>query len=213
MSWVAEARGLYAIVDPSLSGRFHPIELAEAILSGGCAVLQLRDKRKNDRATLELARELAARARRRGVPFVLNDRADIARLAGADGLHLGQDDLPLEDARLVFDGPIGRSTHDTAQVERAVREGHALLGFGPIFPTRSKENPDPVQGVEGLAAAVARAGVPIVAIGGITLENAPAVVAAGARLCAVIGALASAEDPEAAARELHALVTCAAASS
>lgn len=210
MSWVAEARGLYAIVDPAHTGRYGPLELAEAALAGGCAVLQYRDKRSDDRARLALARELRALSARRGVPFVVNDRADLALLARADGLHLGQDDLPIDAARRVVGSmPIGRSTHDPHQVAVATAEGHELLGFGPVFATTSKVDPDPVQGLEGLRRAMALAEAPLVAIGGIDLERAHEVAAAGVPLAAVISALARADDPEATARALQEALTCA----
>lgn len=215
MSWARKARGLYAIVDPGLPGRHAPLELAEAALAGGCAVLQYRDKGRDDRARLAMARELRRLTARHGVPFVVNDRADLALLAGADGLHLGQDDLPIGDARRVVGSmPIGRSTHDPAQVARAASEGHELLGFGPVFATSSKERPDPVQGLGGLEVALREAGdVPVVAIGGISLRDASALARTGVRLAAVIGALAHAVDPQATARALQEALTCAPADS
>lgn len=198
-------RGLYAIVDPERCGGRDPVQVAEAILRGGCALLQVRAKRLDDRERLALMRAVRARAKARGVPFVVNDRPDLALLVGADGLHLGQEDLPIAEARRIVGAmTIGRSTHDLDQVRAAVAEGADLIGFGPVFATTSKENPDPVVGLEGLAAAVRAAGVPVVAIGGITLENAADVVGAGATLAAVISAIGEAGDPEAAARALHA---------
>ncbi len=198
-------RGLYAIVDPSIAPERDPELLAEAILRGGCAVLQLRVKHGADRDRLALARRVATRCRAAGVPFVMNDRPDLATLVDAAGLHLGQDDLPVAEARRVV-GPsvrIGRSTHDEAQAARAVEEGADVVAFGPVFDTTSKERPDPVVGLERLAEVCAASAAPVVAIGGLTLERAPALVTAGARWGAVIGALAKAEDPEGAAAALH----------
>jgi len=199
-------RGLYAIVDPAACRGRDPEVVAAAILRGGCAVLQLRDKGAPDGELLALARRLAARCRRAGVPFVVNDRPDLALLTAADGLHLGQDDLPIAEARRVV-GPacaIGASTHDEAQARRAVGEGADLVALGPIHPTASKANPDPVVGVERLAGVCASIAAPVVAIGGITVENAAAIRRAGARWGAAIGAVCGAEAPEAAARALHA---------
>lgn len=194
--------GLYAIVDPA-SAR-DPERLASAILRGGCSVLQLRAKTSGgDRATLALARRIAAACREAGVPFVVNDRVDLAILSGADGVHLGQDDLPIAEARRLGSLWIGRSTHDEAQADAAVAEGADIVAFGPIFETSSKERPDPVVGLARLEAVCARIALPVVAIGGITRERAPAIAAAGARWGAVIGALANAGDPESAARDLH----------
>lgn len=201
-----DTRGLYAIVDPAAVRGRDPETIAAAILAGGCAVLQLRSKDASDRELLALARRIGARARAAGVPFVLNDRADLAVLAGADGLHLGQDDLPVAEARRIA-GPsmvIGRSTHDEAQARRAVEEGADVVAFGPVFETKSKLRPDPVVGLDRLAAVCRASALPVVAIGGITLERAAAVASAGARWGAVIGALCGADDPEAAARALHA---------
>ncbi|MEO0325591.1 MAG: thiamine phosphate synthase [Myxococcota bacterium] len=173
---------------------------AERILAARPAVLQLRFKGDDDRLHLATARALRARCAGAGVPFVVNDRADIAALADADGLHLGQDDLPLAEARRLFSGPIGVSTHDLAQAVRAESEGADLIGFGPVFPTASKARPDPVVGLAGLRAVCARVRVPVVAIGGLNAERAAEARAAGAALVAAIGAVAGARDPEAATR-------------
>jgi thiamine-phosphate pyrophosphorylase len=196
--------GLYAIVDPGQCPDGDPERVAAAVLRGGCAVLQLRAKRLTDAGKLTLGRRLAARARRSGVPFVMNDRVDIALLAGADGVHLGQDDLPVAEARrLVGDRPIGVSTHDGAQAERAVDGGADLIGFGPVFATSSKERPDPLVGLDGLREVSSTSAVPVVAIGGMTEERAGQARRAGATWVAAIGALCAAEDPEQAARAIH----------
>lgn len=195
-------RGFYAIVDPDVCTGA-PLDVADAFLRGGCAVLQLRHKSHDDRATLALARALASKCRAAKVPFVMNDRLDLALLAEADGLHLGQDDLPIAEARRLFRGPIGVSTHDLSQLRRAIADGADLVGFGPVFATVTKKNPDPVVGLEGLAEACRESSVPVVAIGGIDRERASACHRAGAALVAAIGATCAAEDPELAARALH----------
>ena len=196
VSW----RGFYAIVDPEVC---EPLPTTEAILAGGCAVLQLRDKRGDDGETLALGRELARRCRARGVPFVMNDRLDLALLIGADGLHLGQDDLPIEEARRYFGGPIGLSTHGLAQARQAAAAGADLLGLGPIFATTTKANADPAVGLEGLRQVCAEVSVPVVAIGGLEAMHAPSVAAAGAALGAAIAAVCRAENPMGAARCFH----------
>lgn len=196
--------GLYAIVDPERCGGRDPIAIAEAILAGGCAALQLRAKQLADRDRLALARRVRALARSRGVTFVVNDRPDLAILVDADELHLGQDDLPIAEARRIVGAmPIGRSTHDLAQARAAVAEGADRIGFGPVFDTRSKVRPDPTVGVALLSDVVRAISVPVVAIGGITLERASAVRASGATHAAVIAAIGESDDPERAARELH----------
>src|SRR5690606_31382947 len=159
--------------------------------------LQLRAKSMADRDRLRLAQVLRTRTRERGVPFWINDRADLAWLVRADGLHLGQDDLPIAEARRLL-GPevlIGRSTHALAQAERAVAEGADLLGFGPIFATQSKANPDPEVGLGGLREAVRAIARPLVAIGGIDQARAAEVARAGAAYAAVISAVCGADDP------------------
>lgn len=195
-------RGHYAIVDPDHAPA-GPLETARAVLAGGCAVLQLRFKGSDDAAHLQLARALRALAADAGVPFVVNDRIDIALLAEADGLHLGQDDLPIAEARRLFDGPIGLSTHDLEQALEAARSGADLIGFGPVFATESKARPDPVVGLEGLGAVCAAVDLPVVAIGGLTPERAAEAHRVGAQLVAAIGAVGRAPDVRAAAEAMH----------
>ncbi len=189
-------RGLYAIVDVEALGRrgLDPVRFAEAVLSAGPAALQLRDKGGGARRTLALLREIAGLARRAGVPLFANDRPDLAILGGCDGVHVGQEDVPVRLVRSVAAGlRVGVSTHDAEQVEAALEDGPDYVAIGPVFPTSSKERPSPVLGLAGLAALAAcvragRPGVPIVAIGGISPETAEA-VGAIADAVAVIGAL------------------------
>ncbi|KPK17134.1 MAG: hypothetical protein AMJ62_02655 [Myxococcales bacterium SG8_38] len=182
------ADSLYAIIDAGAAE--DPLALTEAALSARCAMVQLRAKHLDDRAFLGLATRARSACRRAGVPFVVNDRADIARIVDADGLHLGQDDLEVRDARLVVgDMQIGVSTHSLEQATRAARDGADLIAFGPIFETLTKENPDPVVGTRLLRQVCETVVPPVVAIGGITPENAAAPLAAGARFVAVISAL------------------------
>ena len=144
----------------------------------------------DDFAFLELAKRVRSACAHAGVPFVVNDRADIARMVQADGLHLGQDDLSIADARsIVGDMQIGLSTHNLEQALRADREGADLIAFGPVYETRSKQNPDPVVGLEALGQICASVSRPVVAIGGITRENAAKTLEAGPRYLAVISAL------------------------
>lgn len=202
MSWADP--GLYAIIDPEHCSGRDPIWVAEAILEGGCSILQLRDKRGADDLTLSLAEELRQRCHLHDVRFVLNDRADLALLSGADGLHLGQYDLSVADARKMIGArPVGVSTHNLEEALAAVEAGADLLGFGPVFPTATKENPDPVVGLEGLRTVVEQVELPIVAIGGINPSNAASSRAAGARWAASISAICAADDPAAAAARLH----------
>jgi thiamine-phosphate pyrophosphorylase len=205
MTWVADSRGLYAIVDAERIGAERTATFVEAVLAGGCAALQLRAKAIADDEWLRAARALKKLCAKASVPFILNDRADLARLCDADGLHLGQSDLPIEAARKVVGSmPIGVSTHNVSQARDAEARGADLIGFGPIFATASKKQPDPTVGLESLRQTASSVKVPVVAIGGIDLDRTDAVARAGARWVAVISALSDAKDPTAAARALHA---------
>jgi len=179
---------LYAIIDAETADG--PLGLTFQALNAGCAIVQLRAKRLDDIAFLEVAKRVRSACTHAGVPFVVNDRADIARLVRADGLHLGQDDLSIEDARrVVGDMQIGVSTHTLEQAERADTEGADLVAFGPVFETKTKDNPDPVVGLRTLEEVCRAVSRQVVAIGGITPENAGETLGAGARYVAVISAL------------------------
>ncbi|BDC52649.1 hypothetical protein F183_A49640 [Bryobacterales bacterium F-183] len=191
---------LYPIVDTAVCDRFqlHPEALAAAFLEAGVQILQFRHKGPYLRPIFAQAEALAALCQTAKVRYVINDRADIAAILGAD-LHLGQDDLPPAQARKVT-GPapvIGFSTHNEAQFAEATQDTHVnYLALGPIFDTASKQNPDPVVGLSRLAAIAATKHHPLVAIGGITLETAPAVYQAGADSIAVISALIPPQNPK-----------------
>ena len=179
---------LYAIVD--LDAADHPLELTFEALNAGCAFVQLRAKHADDTTFLAIARRMRSACAHADVPFVVNDRADIARLVQADGLHLGQDDLSVTEARRVVGHMnIGRSTHDLDQALRADADGADLIAFGPVFATKSKQDPDPVVGLKHLETVSRAVSRPVVAIGGITPENASEVLRAGARYVAAISAL------------------------
>jgi thiamine-phosphate pyrophosphorylase len=197
-------RGVYAILDLGVLGPRDPLALATSLLEAGVVALQLRAKGQPPDALEPLARDLLARCRAAGVPFVVNDHVELARQIGADAVHLGQTDLPVAEARQRL-GPgirIGRSTHTVAQARSAAAEGADYLGFGPIFPTTTKPDAEPVQGLARLAEVCAALDRPVVAIGGIDLASAPAVGRTGARSLAVIGAVLRAPDPAMAARSL-----------
>jgi thiamine-phosphate pyrophosphorylase len=191
-------RGLYGMVD--LPGRGWPAgRLANALLDGGARVLQVRMKTATPAAMIAVIDELRPLCKRREARLIVNDRLDVALAGGADGVHLGQDDLPLHAARKVAPKGfiIGVSTHNIAQAREAA--GADYIGFGPCFATATKANPDPVVGLEQLAL-VCKLGVPVVAIGGITLDQVRAVARAGAAAAAVIAAVNRADDVVAAAR-------------
>jgi thiamine-phosphate pyrophosphorylase len=199
---VVRLPALYAIVDPLDTGR-DPVALAQALLAGGARCLQLRLKAASAHDVLLAARAIAAHARAAGALFFVNDRADLARAAGADGVHLGQEDLPPAAARRVL-GPgklVGVSTHDLDELHAAVAAGADYVGVGPIHATTSKANPLAPRGLALLHAARAATSCPIVAIGGLGPANARDARDAGADAVAMIGALVRAADPAAAVRD------------
>jgi thiamine-phosphate diphosphorylase len=172
-------------------------------LAGGVRLFQYRDKRGSRKDIFETSLRLARLIRREGAVFVVNDHADIAAAVDADGVHLGQDDLPLEYARKLL-GPdklVGISTHSLVQAEAAQAGGADYIGFGPVFPTATKDA-GPVQGIDNLRHIRPKIAVPIIAIGGITRDNAGDVIRAGADGIAVITAVLSAPDLMEASTEL-----------
>jgi thiamine-phosphate pyrophosphorylase len=190
-------RGLYAIVDVGTlaSRRIDPVAFADAVLRVQPAALQLRAKDVPPRETLGLLRALAPMCHRAGVPFVANDRPDFAILAGCDAVHVGQSDMPIDRVRRIAPGlGVGVSTHDLEQLDAALAARPLYVACGPVFETATKKNPDPVVGVAGLRAASVRAaaaGVPLVAIGGITRERAPELIGLVDAVAVVAGLLPS----------------------
>jgi len=175
-----------------------------AALAGGVTMVQLRAKALSDREQLSLARHLAGHCRNYAAPFIVNDRLDIALAAGADGVHLGIDDLPVLDARRLA-GPgfvIGYSPETDPQIASAAANGADYLGVGPVFETRTKADAGGRLGLGELSRRVSLSPVPVVGIGGITRENASAVVRSGTKGVAVVSAILAAVDPALAAREL-----------
>lgn len=194
---------LYVILDPSAAKGRDPGAVLDAILAGGGRLVQLRDKTTPLARLLPLAQALRRRCREAGALFIANDRADLALALEADGLHVGQEDLPAPMARrLLRPGMIlGVSTHDEAQARRALRDGADYVAVGSIFPTGTKAGFQLV-GTALLRQLRREIPVPLVAIGGITEANAGEVVDAGADVVAVISAVCGAPDPEAATRRL-----------
>jgi thiamine-phosphate pyrophosphorylase len=197
--------GLHVLADDDPRWKHGPLEQAEAACAGGAAVVQLRAKHATDAETLRLAAAIRSLTRRAGVLFVLNDRFDLALLAGADGVHLGQEDIP--PARLPRTARerllVGRSTHDPEQVRAACGEPVDYVAFGPLFGTASKQTGLAARGLPALREIAAQVRPrPLVAIGGIDAAGAAAAIRAGASGIAVISAVAGAQDPVAATRAL-----------
>ncbi len=207
---------LYAILDIDLLAvrQLDPLDVLDAWLECGVRLVQLRAKSLTMGPMLGIAESVGRRAASAGATLFVNDRADVARLAGADGVHLGQDDLSPQDARRVLspDQLIGLSTHNLAQVRAAVEleEGAPpdYVAIGPVSATSTKAQPDPVVGLAGVRDAstlMKGAGRPLVAIGGITLESAPGVISSGADSVAVISDLLTGDWRTRAALYLQAL--------
>jgi thiamine-phosphate pyrophosphorylase len=194
---------LYAIIDPARTGERSPVEVSEILLAAGVKLIQYRAKRATSRELLEISRQIVERTRSAQATFIVNDRADIALAVDSEGVHLGQDDLPPELARSVLKPGkwIGYSTHSLSQVREGDRTSADYIAYGPVFPTSSKDNPNPVVGLEGLRQARQATRKPLVAIGGITAENAKSAIEAGADSVAVISALVGARNIAARAKE------------
>jgi thiamine-phosphate pyrophosphorylase len=189
---------LYPVLDLDVCRErtLDPLALLEALLDGGARFLQLRDKSSSSGARLALADAICSRVHAAGGQLIVNDRPDIARMCGADGVHVGQDDMTVEEARTIVgtEAIVGLSTHDHAQIDAAARTSASYIAVGPIYGTRTKDTGYSARGlalVSYAARVLAAAGVsrPVVAIGGITLERAAEAIAAGATSVAVISDL------------------------
>lgn len=199
---------VYLISDRALSGARGLVETIEAAITGGATVIQLRDPHAKTRMLVEEARAIQALTRRAGIPFLVNDRVDIALASGADGVHLGQSDMSVADARkLIGPGPIvGLSITSETDLDISDLRGVDYLGVGPVFATDTKRDAAPPISVGGLEAIAARTEIPIVAIGGLHAGNAADAIVAGAAGIAVVSAICAAPDPEQATRELVEIV-------
>ena len=197
---LARLRGIYAIV-----GDEDPVGQAQAAIAGGAGVVQVRMKRSPARVVLEASRAIVDLARDRAL-VIVNDRADLALLSGADGVHVGDRDLPPAEARrFLGEGLlVGRSCRTLEDAHRALAEGADHVGFGPVFATRTKEIAVPPRGLEALRAVAGAVPAPVVAIGGITLETVEAVAAAGAAAAALVEDLLARGDVRARAEALAA---------
>ena len=198
---------LYAILDiASLSSE---ARIPEIIAESGVGLIQVRDKHASARSVFEASKEIVTRLTPKGVRVVVNDRPDIAAMAGAGGVHVGQDDLPVEAARACCGGGlwVGVSTHNLEQFQLAMTTSADYIAVGPIFPTATKENPDPVVGLDLIRAARRLTRKPLVAIGGITVQSAESVYRAGADSIAVVSDLLLAPKPALRAAEYIAIAS------
>ena len=197
-------RGLYVIIDPQVTGGREPMEIARAAVRGGARMRQLRDKLRDKGEIFKLAEPLQQLCKDNDVMLIVNDHVDLAAAVGSAGVHVGQTDLPVEQARQVL-GPaqvLGRSNREIQQLIESQEMGADHVAFGAIYQTTTKGGTRAPQGVEPLRRAREVTKVPLVAIGGINAENVAPVVEAGADAICVTAAVASAPEPEAAANQL-----------
>jgi thiamine-phosphate pyrophosphorylase len=199
----ARLRGLYIIVDPAACLGRNPLEIARQAIGGGARLLQLRDKVSEKGVQFPLAQALASLSRETGVPFIVNDHADLALAVGADGVHVGQKDLPVAMVRRVL-GPeliVGASTNNPDEARQAEADGAHYVSVGRLFETGSKQDTRPAT-TDTIREVKASVSVPVCAIGGIKEANIAEVIAAGADMVAAISAVCASPDPREAARKL-----------
>jgi thiamine-phosphate pyrophosphorylase len=201
------AAGLYLVTSESLSAGRTTLDIVRAALAGGCRLVQLREKDLPLRELAALAVTVRRLTEEAGALLIINDRLDVALAVGADGVHLGQDDLPVAAARQAApDLIIGASTHSEAEALRAQEEGASYVNIGPLFPTQTKPWGREFLGMDGLRRIAPLVQVPFTVMGGIKKEHVPALLEVGARVIAVVTAVAAAPDPERATRELLARI-------
>ena len=196
---------LHVLTDTALQSQFSHMELTRLAIAGGADTIQYRQKLGSTREMIEIAQNIKQLCTEAGVIFIVNDRLDVAVAAEADGVHLGQDDFPVPLAReLLGEGRIiGGSAATIEEARKCLSEGADYVGFGPVFPTTSKDDAGPVSGIDILRQVVETISLPIIAIGGVAAENIPHVMRTGAHGIAVISAVCCQDDPEQAARSLY----------
>ena len=195
---------LHVITDTTIQSRFTHSQLAEMGIEGGADAVQFRQKSGTTRNLLEMAREVQAACARHGVPLIVNDRADIALAVGSAGVHFGQDDLPISVGRALLPpgSVIGASARTEEKIMDAIAEGADYIGFGPIRQTSSKSDAESPKGLAALARICEVAQCPVIAIGGIAVEDVYDIIRAGAHGIAVISAVCGQPDPVTATRRL-----------
>ncbi|UCF57079.1 MAG: thiamine phosphate synthase [Deltaproteobacteria bacterium] len=196
---------LHVLTDVVLQTRFSHLDLTRLAIKGGADTIQFRQKSGSTREMIQVATQMEQLCADNGVRFIVNDRVDVAIAAGADGVHLGQDDFPIPLARKLLgeERIIGGSASNIEEARKCFSEGADYVGFGPVYQTASKDDAGPVRGVAILKQVVETIPLPIIAIGGVGTENVPEVVQAGAHGIAVISAVCCQEDPEQATKTLY----------
>jgi thiamine-phosphate pyrophosphorylase len=196
---------LHILTDIVLQNRFSHMELAKSAIRGGADTIQFRQKEGSTREMIQVARDVKQACVESGVTFIVNDRVDVAIASEADGVHLGQDDFPIPLARELLgkERIIGGSAATMEEARKCLSDGADYVGFGPVYPTSSKDDAGPVSGISILKDVVEAIPLPIIAIGGVSAENTIEVIQAGAHGIAVISAVCCQEDPEQATRDLY----------
>jgi thiamine-phosphate pyrophosphorylase len=198
----------HVLTDTLLQPCFSHVELAQLAIAGGADTIQLRQKAGSTRQTIRMAEQMQALCKKAGVTFIVNDRVDVAMACHADGVHLGQDDFPIPLARKLLgeEAIIGGSAGSLEEARKCLLEGVDYIGFGPVYPTSSKEDAGPAGGLGLLEQVVEAIHLPIIAIGGISTENILPVIEAGVHGIAVISSVCCQKDPAEAARCLRGLL-------
>jgi thiamine-phosphate pyrophosphorylase len=198
----------HVLTDSCLQTQFSHLELAELAIAGGADTIQFREKSGETRQMIRVAEQMQALCKRAGVTFIINDRVDVAMASHADGVHLGQNDFPIPLARKLLgeEAIIGGSAGTLEEARNCLLEGADYIGFGPVYSTLSKEDAGPAGGLALLKQVVDEIPLPIIAIGGITRDNAPLVIQAGVHGMAVISAVCCQKDPMEAAKCLRRLL-------
>jgi thiamine-phosphate pyrophosphorylase len=196
---------LHVLTDTVLQSRFSHTELAELAIRGGADTIQYRQKNGSTREMIRVAIQMKQVCSEHDVPLIVNDRVDVAVAANADGVHLGQDDFPIPNARELLGQEmiIGASASNMEEVEKCLLEGADYVGFGPVYSTTSKDDAGFVKGIDSLAEVVKAVPIPIIAIGGINVDNVFEVLKTGVHGFAVISSVCCREDPEEAAKALY----------
>jgi thiamine-phosphate pyrophosphorylase len=196
---------LHVLTDTAFQSWFSHLELAELAIKGGADTIQYRQKSGSIREMIHIATQMKEVCSDYGVPLIVNDRVDVAIAAKADGAHLGQDDFPISQARELLGQEmiIGASASNMEEVEKCLLDGADYVGFGPIYPTTSKDDAGAVKGIDNLFQVVNAVRVPVIAIGGIGLDNVSEVMQTGVHGIAVISSVCCREDPEQATRMLY----------
>ena len=196
---------LHVLTDTVFQSRFSHPELAGLAIRGGADTIQYRQKSGSTREMIRIAAQMKQVCSDHGVPLIVNDRVDVAIAAGADGVHLGQDDFPIPLARELLGQEmiIGASASNIGEVEKCLLDGADYVGFGPVYPTTSKDDAGSIKGIDNLVQVVKAVPLPIIAIGGISLDNISEILWTGVHGIAVISSVCCQEDPEQATKALH----------